>query len=122
MKQVKAIIQPFLLDDVMKALAGIGDLPGVTVSQVLGWGRSRPATSRQPAAAQGAAQEEEEEGHVFAQKTKLEIVASDDAVPKIVDAIAAAAHTGRQGDGKIFVMHVEEVVRIRTGERDTSAP
>ena len=112
MKEIKAIIQPFLLDNVLQALQGIAELPGLTVSQVLGWGRARGATAREPV---------QEAGHSFAKKTKLEIVVSDELAPRVVQAIVETARTGRAGDGKIFVYEVAEVVRIRTGERDGAA-
>ena len=112
MKEIKAIIQPFMLNNVLSALEGIAELPGLTVSQVLGWGRERGA------AAQDLVQEA---GHSFAKKTKLEIVVADELAPRVVQAIVEHARTGRAGDGKIFVYEVVEVVRIRTGERDEEA-
>ena len=107
MKEIKAIIQPFLLEKVLHALDGLVGLPGLTVSQVLGWGRERAATVADPV---------REAGHAFARKTKLEIVVGDELAPHVVEAIAESARTGRAGDGKIFVLEVKEVVKIRTGE------
>lgn len=107
MKQIKAIIQPFKLDEVMRALAGIPELPGVTVSEVLGWGRRREDTEPDVPSRRD---------HVFAKKVKLEIVAPDDRVGEIIETIAASARTGHVGDGKIFVATVDHAVRIRTGK------
>ena len=112
MKEIKAIIQPYMLDNVLLALEAIADLPGLTVSQVLGWGKERGATVQDPV---------REAGHSFAKKTKLEIVVTDGLAPRVVQAIVETARTGRAGDGKIFVSDVVEVVRIRTGERDEEA-
>lgn len=106
MKEIKAVIQPFLLDKVLSALEAIEGLPGVTVSQVLGWGvwRSTDRLNRDP-------------GHAFSPKSKLEIVVSDELAPRVVKTIMDAAHTGNPGDGKIFVSEVDEVLKIRSGER-----
>ena len=112
MKEIKAIIQPFMLDNVLLALDAIAELPGLTVSQVLGWGKARGATVDEPV---------REAGHSFAKKTKLEIVVADELAPRVVQAIVETARSGRPGDGKIFVSDVEQVVRIRTGERDEEA-
>lgn len=105
MKEIKAIIQPFMLDRVLSALEAVEGLPGAIVSQVQGWGRSPAGRAR-------------EAGHDFAFKSKLEIVVPDEVAPKVVKTIAQAARTGNMGDGKIFVYEVAEVIRIRTGERD----
>ncbi len=112
MKEIKAIIQPFVLERVCDALREIEGLPGVTVSQVLGWGKSR---------AVGARDTVQEGGVAFARKTKLELVVPAALAARVVTAIESAARTGNPGDGKIFVYDVEEVVRIRTGERGTEA-
>lgn len=112
MKEIKAIIQPFMLERVLNALEAMEELPGVTVSQVLGWGRARGA---------GVAEPVHEAGHAFARKTKLEIVVPDEVVPRVVQSIVEAARTGRAGDGKIFVSDVEEVVKVRTGETGETA-
>ncbi len=112
MKEIKAIIQPFMLEKVLHALDGLPDLPGVTVSQVLGWGRERAAA---------VADAVQESGHAFARKTKLEIVVSDDLVSLVVQTISESARTGRPGDGKIFVSDLTEVVKIRTGESNGAA-
>ena len=112
MKEIKAIIQPFMLEKVLHALDGLADLPGVTVSQVLGWGKERAAT---------AADTVQEAGHAFARKTKLEIVVSDPMADRVVQTIAESARTGRPGDGKIFVSDLTEVIKIRTGESNGAA-
>jgi len=111
MKEIKAIIQPFAVDRVLMALGHLSDLPGLTLSEVAGWGteRSRNATEL----GNGA--------HQFARKTKLEIVVRDELADRIVETIAREAHSGNPGDGKIFVYEVVEVVRIRTGERGAGA-
>ncbi len=112
MKEIKAIIQPFKLQAVCDALAAIEGLPGLTVSQVLGWGKTRARDVTQPV---------KQNGHAFAKKTKVELVVADELAGRVVDAIVRAARTGRAGDGKVFVYEVQEVVRIRTGERGHDA-
>jgi nitrogen regulatory protein P-II 1 len=112
MKEIKAILQPFMLERVLSALEAMEELPGVTVSQVLGWGRARGTGLQDPV---------REAGHAFAKKTKLEIVVTDEVAPRVVEVIREHACTGRAGDGKIFVSDVEEVVRVRTGERGEEA-
>lgn len=112
MKEIKAIVQPVMLERVLTALEAMEELPGVTVSQVLGWGRARGAGLSDPV---------REAGHAFAKKSKLEIVVSDEVAPRVVQAIQENACTGRAGDGKIFVSDVVEVVKIRTGETGEKA-
>lgn len=112
MKEIKAIVQPFMLEHVLDALRAIDGLPGLTMSQVNGWGKAK---------ATGAIGAIQEAGHAFVPKTKLEIVVPDAMVEPVVNAIARAAHTGRVGDGKIFVYDVADVIKIRTGEHGTSA-
>lgn len=112
MKEIKAIIQPFMLGDVLHALEGVEALPGVTVSQISGWGKSR---------ARDAEQVVVEGGHKMARKTKLEVVVPDELADAVVAAIASAARTGRVGDGKIFVTVIETAVQIRTGEQGEGA-
>ncbi len=111
MKKVEAIIKPFKLDEVKEALNEIG-IQGITVSEVKGFGRQKGHTELYRGA---------EYVVDFIPKIKLEIIVSDDTVAKVVETIEQAAKTGRIGDGKIFVTPVEEVVRIRTGERGEEA-
>ncbi len=111
MKKVEAIIKPFKLDEVKEALGGVG-VNGITMSEVKGFGRQRGHTELYRGA---------EYVVDFLPKVKIEAITDDDNVDKVVEAIAAAAKTGRIGDGKIFVTAVEEVVRIRTGETGESA-
>jgi len=110
-KKIDAIIKPFKLDEVKEALNEIG-IQGITVSEVKGFGRQKGHTELYRGA---------EYVVDFIPKIKMEIIVSDDMASKVVDAIEQAAKTGRIGDGKIFVTQVEEVVRIRTGERGEDA-
>jgi len=112
MKEIKAIIQPFMLEKVLDALAEYEPLPGITISHVQGWGKTRPPD---------AAQTTTVGGHAVAQKCKVEIVVTDDLAPRVADLIATAARTGNPGDGKVFLVDVLDVVKIRTGERGESA-
>lgn len=112
MREIKAIIQPFMLQDVLVALSALDDLPGVTISEVTGWGKSRAAD---------AADTVEKGGHALAKKTKLEIVVPTHLAPQVVAAISEAARTGNPGDGKIFEIDVADAVKIRTGERGEPA-
>lgn len=112
MKEIKAIIQPFMLGKVCEALGEIEGLPGLTISQVMGWGRAQAAN---------AADTVEEAGSTFARKTKVEIAVPAALVDQVVNVIVAAARTGNVGDGKIFVHDLVEVVKIRTGERGETA-
>ena len=111
MKKVEAIVKPFKLEDVKEALTELG-ITGMTISEVKGYGRQKGHTE----VYRGA-----EYVVDFLPKVKLEIVVKDDAVDTAVNAILQAAGTGKIGDGKIFVLDVGEVVRIRTGERGESA-
>lgn len=112
MKEIKAIIQPFMLNKVCDALRQIPGLPGLTVSQVVGWGKARADQAKDTV---------QEAGCTFARKTKVEIVVPDALADQVVAAIAQAAHTGNVGDGKIFVRDLSDVVKIRTGERGEGA-
>lgn len=112
MKEIKAIIQPFMLQKVCEELQRIVGLPGVTVSQVMGWGKALAADTEDTV---------EESGYIFARKTKLEVVVPDALAGKVVAVIVEAARTGNAGDGKVFVYEVSEVVKIRTGERGEDA-
>ena len=111
MKKIEAIIKPFKLDEVKEALADVGVL-GLTVTEVKGFGRQKGHTELYRGA---------EYVVDFLPKVKVEVVLSDEMVPRVLEAIERAAKTGRIGDGKIFVTNVEEVVRIRTGERGEPA-
>jgi nitrogen regulatory protein P-II 1 len=110
-KRVEAIIKPFKLDEVKEALNEIG-IQGITVSEVKGFGRQKGHTELYRGA---------EYVVDFIPKIKMEIIVSDELAAKVVTVIEQAAKTGRIGDGKIFVTPVEEVVRIRTGERGEDA-
>jgi nitrogen regulatory protein PII len=111
MKKIEAIIKPFKLDEVKDALNAIG-VQGITVTEVKGFGRQKGHTELYRGA---------EYVVDFLPKVKLEIIAADSLVPKIIATIETAAKTGRIGDGKIFIIPVEEVIRIRTGERGEAA-
>jgi nitrogen regulatory protein P-II 1 len=111
LKKVEAIIKPFKLDEVKDALNEIG-IQGITVSEVKGFGRQKGHTELYRGA---------EYVVDFIPKIKLEIIVGDDTVGKVIETIETAAKTGRIGDGKIFVTSVEEVIRIRTGERGEDA-
>ena len=111
MQKVEAIIKPFKLDEVKDALSGLG-IQGLTVSEVKGFGRQKGHTELYRGA---------EYVVDFLPKIKLEIVVADAQVESVVSAIADAANSGKIGDGKIFVLPIEESVRIRTGERGDSA-
>ena len=111
MKIVEAIIKPAKLDDVKDALANAG-VQGLTVSEVKGFGRQKGHTELYRGA---------EYVVDFLPKVKIEVLVDDAKASHVVEVIATAARTGRIGDGKIFVLPVEEVVRIRTGERGNDA-
>ncbi|NER39216.1 MAG: P-II family nitrogen regulator [Oscillatoria sp. SIO1A7] len=111
MKKVEAIIRPFKLDEVKIALVN-GGIVGMTVSEVRGFGRQKGQTERY----RGSEYTVE-----FLQKLKVEIVVEDESVDKVVEELIKAARTGEIGDGKIFVSPVEEIIRIRTGERGDQA-
>jgi nitrogen regulatory protein P-II 1 len=111
MKKIEAIIKPFKLDDVKEALHEVG-VSGITVTEAKGFGRQKGHTELYRGA---------EYVVDFLPKVKLEVVVEDALAARVVEAIAQAAHTGRIGDGKIFVIPVESAIRIRTGERDGDA-
>lgn len=111
MKKIEAIIKPFKLDEVKAALADVG-VKGMTLSEVKGFGR----TGGKREVYRGSAYVVD-----FVPKVKLEIVVADELTNDVVEAIMKAAQTGRIGDGKIFVMPIEEAIRIRTGERGEAA-
>ena len=111
MKLIKAIIKPFKLDDVREALSEVG-VTGITVSEVKGFGRQKGHTELYRGA---------EYVVDFLPKVKIETAVGDDDVDKVIDAIRGAANTGKIGDGKIFVIPVEQAIRIRTGEAGEEA-
>ena len=111
MKKVEAIIRPFKLEDVKVALVEAGII-GMTVSEVRGFGRQKGQVERYRGS---------EFTVEFLQKLKIDVVVDNDRVEDVVKAIADAARTGEIGDGKIFISSVDSVVRIRTGDRDSSA-
>ena len=111
MKLVTAIIKPFKLDEVREALSAIG-VQGITVTEVKGFGRQKGHTELYRGA---------EYVVDFLPKVKIEVVMEDTLVERAVEAIQHAAHTGRIGDGKIFVSTIDEAIRIRTGERGGDA-
>jgi nitrogen regulatory protein P-II 1 len=111
MKKLEAIIKPFKLDDVREALSDIG-ITGMTVTEVKGFGRQKGHTELYRGA---------EYVVDFLPKMRVEVVVADDQVERCIEAISQAAHTGKIGDGKIFVVPVERVIRIRTGEENEAA-
>jgi len=111
MKLITAVIKPFKLDDVREALADIG-VQGITVTEVKGFGRQKGHTELYRGA---------EYVVDFLPKIKLEIAIEDNQVDPVIESISKSAHTGKIGDGKIFVTTLEQVVRIRTGETGSDA-
>jgi nitrogen regulatory protein P-II 2 len=111
MKLITAIIKPFKLDDVRKAVGDVG-VQGVTVTEVRGFGRQRGHTEIYRGA---------EYAVEFIPKTKIEIAVEDSLADQVIEAIISSAKTGKVGDGKIFVFDLAQVVRIRTSERDAQA-
>ncbi len=111
MKKIEAIIKPFKLDEVKEALHEIG-LQGITVIEAKGFGRQKGHTELYRGA---------EYIVDFLPKVKIELVIEDDMLERAVEAIMQAAHTGRIGDGKIFITSVEDAIRVRTGERGKEA-
>jgi nitrogen regulatory protein P-II 2 len=111
MKMVTAIIKPFKLDDVREAISEVG-IEGLTVTEVKGFGRQKGHTELY----RGAEYQVD-----FLPKIKLEIATSDENVDRLVEVISNAANTGKIGDGKIFVLDLQQAVRIRTGETDNEA-
>lgn len=111
MKKIEAIVKPFKMDDVREALSEIG-VSGMTVTEVKGFGRQKGHTELY----RGAEYQVD-----FLPKVKLEIVVPDEDVDRAVEVIMASAHTGKIGDGKIFVTNVDRVIRIRTGEENEDA-
>ncbi|MDA8158707.1 MAG: P-II family nitrogen regulator [Deltaproteobacteria bacterium] len=111
MKKVEAIFKPFKLDDVKESLSKIG-IQGLTVTEVKGYGRQKGHTELYRGA---------EYVVDFIPKVKIEVIVSDDRLASVIETITASAKTGRIGDGKIFVLPVEDAIRIRTGERGDEA-
>jgi len=111
MKKIEAIIKPFKLDEVKEALHEIG-LQGITVLEAKGFGRQKGHTELYHGA---------EYVVDFLPKVKIELVLDDDMLDRAVDAIQQAAHTGRIGDGKVFISTVDDAIRVRTGERGKEA-
>ncbi|MCZ6552774.1 MAG: P-II family nitrogen regulator [SAR324 cluster bacterium] len=111
MKKIEAIIKPFKLDEGKESLTALG-VQGITVSEVKGFGRQKGRTELYRGA---------EYVVDFLPKIKIEVVLPDDQVDQAIEAISSAARTGRIGDGKIFIVPLDEVVRIRTGEKGEEA-
>jgi nitrogen regulatory protein P-II 1 len=111
MKQIEAIIKPFKLDEVKEALTKVG-IQGMTITEVKGFGRQKGHTELYRGA---------EYSVDFLPKVKIQILVPDDKVSQVVDAILQTSRTGKIGDGKIFIVPVEEVIRIRTGEKGADA-
>ena len=111
MKKIEAIVKPFKLDEVRESLSELG-VTGLTVTEVKGFGRQKGHTELYRGA---------EYVVDFLPKVKIEVVVDDDQAPRVVEAIERAAKSGKIGDGKIFVLPVDEVIRIRTGERGVDA-
>ncbi|MDP2207575.1 MAG: P-II family nitrogen regulator [Bacteroidota bacterium] len=112
MKEIKAIIRPFKLLEVTEQLHNIEGLPGVTISEIKGFGKSR---------AKNAEDKVTYEMVDFIPMIKLEVVINDEMVDEVVNVIQKYSHTGNPGDGKIFVINIEDVVKIRTNERGEEA-
>ena len=111
MKKIEAIIKPFKLDEVKEALNEIG-VSGLTVLEAKGFGRQKGHTELYKGA---------EYVVDFLPKIKLEFIVEDQSLEKVIESIQRSAHTGRIGDGKIFISNIEEIIRIRTGEKDSDA-
>lgn len=112
MKEIKAIIQPFMLSKVVNALKKIPHFPGITITKVQGFGREK---------GEGAHHRIVEDLVDYVPKVKIEIVVHDDMLDDVIDTIVDHAHTGNKGDGKIFVYHIRETIRIKTKERGNTA-
>ena len=111
MKKIEAIIKPFKLDEVKEALSEI-NINGMTVTEVKGYGRQKGHTELYRGA---------EYAVDFLPKIKIELIITDDLVDDVVEVVKSKAHTGRIGDGKIFISNIDEVIRIRTGETGSDA-
>ena len=113
MKLITAVVQPFMLAKIAHALEAIAGFPGMTVTDVRGFGREKHEHD--------AAHYAVDDVFDFVKKSRIDIAARDEMVPAILQTIESIAHTGNRGDGKIFVVDLESVVRVRTGERDDEA-
>lgn len=111
MKKIEAVIKPFKLDEVKEALQEVG-LQGITVIEAKGFGRQKGHTELYRGA---------EYVVDFLPKVKIELIVEDDQLESAIEAIQQSAHTGRIGDGKIFILPVDDAIRVRTGERGTDA-
>ncbi len=112
MKEIKAIIRPFKLDNVVSALHKIEGLPGLTISEIKGFGRTK---------AKGAEDSFQEGLHDYIKRVQIELVVNDNIVEQVVETIRKTAYTGNTGDGKIFVINVVDTIRIRTNEHGEDA-
>ena len=111
MKKIEAIIKPFKLDEVKEALSNVG-VSGLTVFEVKGFGRQKGHTELYRGA---------EYVVDFLPKIKLEFIINDEILEEVIETIKSSAHTGKIGDGKIFISNIEEIIRIRTGEKNSDA-
>ena len=111
MKKIEAIIKPFKLDEVKEALSNLG-VSGLTVFEVKGFGRQKGHTELYRGA---------EYIVDFLPKIKLEFIINDEILEEVIETIKSSAHTGKIGDGKIFISNIEEIIRIRTGEKNSDA-
>lgn len=111
MKQIEAIIKPFKLDEVKESLTKLG-IQGMTIAEVKGFGRQKGHTELYRGA---------EYSVDFLPKVKIQILVPDEKAPQVVETVVKAARTGKIGDGKIFISPVEEIIRIRTGEKGPDA-
>ena len=112
MKKIEAIIKPFKLSNVKDSLHELG-ISGMTVIDVKGFGRQRGST--------GGIETTDSYDDEFLAKMKLEVIVEDKQVDQVIDSIKSSAYSGKIGDGKIFVSNIEQVIRIRTGEKDSDA-
>ena len=112
MKLITAIIKPFKLEEVRQSLDSIG-ITGMTITEVKGFGRQRGST--------GGIDRPDEYDDEFLVKMKLEVIVEDVDAEKVTEAIKKAAYSGKIGDGKIFIYNIDQVIRIRTGEKDSDA-
>lgn len=115
MKIITAMVQPFMLSKVTSALEAIEGFPGMTVTDVRGFGREKSTHEA------GVPHSVREDFVEYVKKARIEIVARDEMVERVIETIVSAAHTGNRGDGKVFVWPVERAVRIQTGQVDEAA-